>query len=185
MCWTGRPNARNIFIIFNATCRCLCAPVPGAQQIGPIAHALVQQCRVNVAKRVQSKCCAEHLTFFKFDPTSSNILQHITTGLPNVGNCNMLCPTMLHDVALKCCARLARPLESLRWPNTVFALALANAMQGARKDWKKKHGFNTAIINYVWRFFPSWSLIISEKCMVTPNFLFGYQKHLLSSGFSA
>ena len=29
------------------------------------------------------------------DPTSSNMLQHITTGLPNVGN--MLSPTLLHD----------------------------------------------------------------------------------------
>ena len=26
---------------------------------------------------------------------------------------------------------------------------------------------------------------ISEKCMVTPNFLFGYQEHLLNSAFSA
>ena len=28
-------------------------------------------------------------------------------------------------------------------------------------------------------------LIISEKCAVTPNFLFGYQEQLLSSAFSA
>ena len=28
------------------------------------------------------------------------------------------------------------------------------------------------------------SLIISEKCMVTPNFLFGYQEYLLRSTFS-
>ena len=34
-------------------------------------------------------------------------------------------------------------------------------------------------------FFPNWSFIISEKCMVTPNFIFGYQEHLLSSAFSA
>ena len=34
--------------------------------------------------------------------------QHIGTAWPNVRN--MLCPTMLQDVALKCCERLARPL---------------------------------------------------------------------------
>ena len=54
------------------------------------------------------KCCTKNLTVFKFDLTSSNMLQHIATGWPNVRN--MLCPTMLQDVALKCCERLARPL---------------------------------------------------------------------------
>ena len=29
------------------------------------------------------------------------------------------------------------------------------------------------------------SLIIYEKCMTTPNFIYGYQEHLLSSAFSA
>ena len=29
------------------------------------------------------------------------------------------------------------------------------------------------------------TVIISEKCVVTPNFLFGYQDHLQSSAFSA
>ena len=37
----------------------------------------------------------------------------------------------------------------------------------------------------VWRSFLNSSLIISEKCVVTPNFLFGYQEHFLSSTFSA
>ena len=37
----------------------------------------------------------------------------------------------------------------------------------------------------VWRSLPNWSLIISEKFMVTPNFRFGYQEHLLSSAFSS
>ena len=31
----------------------------------------------------------------------------------------------------------------------------------------------------------NWSFIISEKCMVTPDFSFWYQEHLLSSAFSA
>ena len=30
-----------------------------------------------------------------------------------------------------------------------------------------------------------WSFVISEKCMVTTNFRFEYQEHLLSSAFSA
>ena len=33
-------------------------------------------------------------------------------------------------------------------------------------------------------FFPNWSFFISEKCMVTPDFLFEYQEHFLSSAFS-
>ena len=57
------------------------------------------------------KCCTKNLTIFKFDTTSSNMLQHIATWWPNV--CNMLCPTMLQDVVLKCCERLARPLRRL------------------------------------------------------------------------
>ena len=55
------------------------------------------------------KCFTKILTVFKFDPTSSKMLLHITTGWPNV--CNMLCLTMLQDVALKCWVRLARPLR--------------------------------------------------------------------------
>ena len=59
-------------------------------------------------------------TLFKAWPNARNIstqyckmlrqvkrTQHIATGWPNVRN--MLCPTMLQDVALKCCERLARP----------------------------------------------------------------------------
>ena len=30
-----------------------------------------------------------------------------------------------------------------------------------------------------------YGLIIFEKCMATPNYIFGYQEHLLSSDFSA
>ena len=36
----------------------------------------------------------------------------------------------------------------------------------------------------VWRSFSNWSLIISQKCMATPNFLFGFQEYLLRSTFS-
>ena len=35
---------------------------------------------------------------------------------------------------------------SLRWPNTVFARALADAIQRAHKDCKNKHAVDTAII---------------------------------------
>ena len=74
---------------------------------GPRAHALVQQCRENVAKRLQHqqhpKCCSKNLTVFKFDPAASNMLQYIATRWANV--CNMLCPTMLQNVVLKCCKR--------------------------------------------------------------------------------
>ena len=55
------------------------------------------------------KCCNKYLTIFKLDPTPSNIFQHDATGWPNM--CNMLCATMLQNVALKCCMRLAGPLN--------------------------------------------------------------------------
>ena len=49
-----------------------------------------------------------HEKFSRIQISSSNMLQHTATEWPNI--CNMLCPTMLQDVALKCCVRLARPL---------------------------------------------------------------------------
>ena len=44
--------------------------------------------------------------FEKFEPTTPNMLQHVTTWWPNT--CNMLCPTMLWYFTLKCCDCLAR-----------------------------------------------------------------------------
>ena len=49
----------------------------------------------------------KNFTVFKFDPTCCKILQDIATGWQNV--CNILSPTMLQDVALKCSKPLARP----------------------------------------------------------------------------
>ena len=66
--------------------------------------------------------------------------------------------TMLQDVALKCCERLASPL---RWPNTVFARALANAMQRVRKDCKK---INMASIQQLFHF-----LKASAICTIFPH----------------
>ena len=37
-------------------------------------------------------------------------------------------------------------LYTLRWPNTVFARALADAIQHVQKDYKNKHVVHTAII---------------------------------------
>ena len=36
--------------------------------------------------------------------------------------------------------------SSLRWPNTIFARALADAIQHVHKDCKNKHAVDTAII---------------------------------------
>ena len=58
----------------------LCAPGPWHATSGPSAHALVQQCCVNVAKRVQHHTTSEMLRE-KFDrfQMRSNMLQHIAT----------------------------------------------------------------------------------------------------------
>ena len=82
---------------FNATCQCLCAPGPWRERSGPNAHALTQQCCVNVAKRVQGLAKrSQH-----FNATSCNIVGH-----------NML-RTFGHPVAI-CCVRLASPFNTCR-----------------------------------------------------------------------
>ena len=47
---------------------------------------------------------------------------------------------------------------------------------------KKKTGKYKAMYD---DFFPNWSFIISEKCIVSPSFLFGYQDDVVISAFSA
>ena len=58
------------------------------------------------------KCYIENLTIFKFEPATPNMLQQVATGRPNA--LNMLHPTMLRYVALKCCDRLA---GAWQWSN--------------------------------------------------------------------
>ena len=43
------------------------------------------------------KCCMKNLIIFKFEPTTPNMSQHVTTGWPN--SRNMLHPAMLRYVA--------------------------------------------------------------------------------------
>ena len=74
---------------------------PGPWHAFHSATMLRERGRTGITGMQHPKCFTKNLTVFKFDPTSSNMLQHIATGWPNV--CNMLCPTMLQDVALKCC----------------------------------------------------------------------------------
>ena len=56
----GWPNAGNIF---NTICRCLCAPDPLRTTSGPSAHALMQQCCVNLVKRVQHHATLQKTRF--------------------------------------------------------------------------------------------------------------------------
>ena len=49
-----------------------------------------------------------NMTIFKFDPTTPNMSQHVTTWWPNA--LNMSRPTMLRHVVLACCDRLAGAL---------------------------------------------------------------------------
>jgi len=48
------------------------------------------------------------LKMVKFEPIKPNISQHVVTGRPNERN--MLQPTMLRNVVLPCCDRLAEAL---------------------------------------------------------------------------
>ena len=101
MCWTGWPNARNIF---NATCGCLCDPGPWYATSGPSTHALVQQCCVNVAKQVQHHTTCKMLSE-KFDRYEiwSNSIQHVATYR------NRVAKRMQHVVpnnVARCCAEM-------------------------------------------------------------------------------
>ena len=58
---------------------------------------------------------------------------------------------------------------------------LARDIEIQKENWGTNILQSSKIQSNVWRLFPNRSSIISEKCMVTPNFIFGYQKHLLSS----
>ena len=81
MCCTGWPNARNIFIIFNATCQCSCAPGPWCARSGPNAHALAQQCCVNVKRergQTSTTSCNIQNVARKIW-TFSNLIQHVAT----------------------------------------------------------------------------------------------------------
>ena len=78
-----------------------------------IAYGRVQHCCTNLTKRLQHHATSTNLTIFKFEPTtpptSRNTSQHAATGWPNARN--MLRPTMLQYVALKCCDRLVEALH--------------------------------------------------------------------------
>ena len=76
--WKGWPNARNIF---KATCRCLWAP--GALEWTKRACPGATMYNVRVQHNATSKLCPKNLTVFKFDPTSSNMLQRVEHVVPN------------------------------------------------------------------------------------------------------
>ena len=92
MCLKPRPNDRNmspqhIATLLGATC---CA------RLAPVLRC-VARCWVYVV--------GSSLKMVKFEPTTTNMSQHVTTRWPNARN--MLRPTMLRYVALTCCDRLA------------------------------------------------------------------------------
>ena len=78
---------------------CAC---PGATLLHEPSQATTASCSIH-------KCCVKNLIIFKFEPTTPNMSQHVTTGWPNARK--MLRPKMLRYVALKCCDRLAGALN--------------------------------------------------------------------------
>ena len=57
-----------------------------------------------------------------------------------------MCIEPLKQDTLKCLEQSAESPITLRWPNTVLARDLADAIQRAHKDCKNKHAVDTAII---------------------------------------
>ena len=72
----------------------------------------VARCCSRLARFVQ-QCCAQACAQVRF--STRNMSQHVATGWPNA--CNMLRPTMLRFVALKCCDRLSGACKC--WANIV------------------------------------------------------------------
>ena len=187
MCWTGWPNANNIFNIFNATPGCLCAPIRWHATSGASEHALVtlsnvvwtwpNACNISTqhfATLLGTTCCIRLPTLLRYIATCwmlldqiwkrSNFLcnifdivrcwvclatytQHCGTTACALGplvacqgpwthqhphlalemlrafgrlvqHLSQHHATMLADVALKCCERLARPLGFYYWTST-------------------------------------------------------------------
>ena len=119
-CWPSvckpRPNDRNIWTqqtatLLGATC---CTRLATLLQRDAACCELkiepVRMPRCNIVRRTwpvdynimqHPQMLQKSLTIFKFEPTTPNMSQHITTGWPNARN--ILHPTMLRYVALKCC----------------------------------------------------------------------------------
>ena len=74
------------------------------------AHALGQHCCTNLAKRLQHHAISINVAWKIFQPTTPIRSQHIARWWPNARN--MLQPTMLRYVALKCCDSLAWALNN-------------------------------------------------------------------------
>ena len=82
---------------------------------GQIFHATfadVAWCWSRLARFVH-QCCAQACVLVRF--SILNMSQHVATGWPNARN--MLCPTMLRNVASKCCYRLGGACKY--WANNV------------------------------------------------------------------
>ena len=94
------------------------------------AHAQVQHCCTNLAKRPQHHATFKNVAwkiwpfsnFSQQHPKCRNMSQHVAKGWPNARN--MLHPIMLWYVALKCCDRLAGALRVS--PKSSFSIVLLN-----------------------------------------------------------
>ena len=71
--------------------QCAC---PGATLFHEPGQTTTKSCNIR-------KSCLKNMTIFKFEPTTPNMLQHVATWWPNASN--MLHPTTLRYVALRCC----------------------------------------------------------------------------------
>ena len=123
------------------------------------AHALAQHCCTNLAKRLQHPATSTNVAWkiWPFSnlsqqhPTCRNTSQQVATWWPNARN--MLRPTMLRYVALKCCDRLAGALplwllirNSLvnykEHPNLIWTFLKRTSLKGKFQPQKAHKGNN-------------------------------------------
>ena len=118
--WTGWPNARNIHhnmsLFMSPRPLALgCRPKISMEDFewyrasGPSAHALAQQCCVNVAKRVQHHATSKML-HEKFDHFQiwSNIIQHVATHRNISQQGGQLTQHVVPNNVARCCVEMLR-----------------------------------------------------------------------------
>ena len=92
--------------------------------------------------RFVQQCCTRASALVKF--SIPNMSQHLKTGRPNARN--MLRPTMLRYVALKCCNRLPEACKC--WANNV---GICSMMQSFNRGFKLKVRVLTRLLLGHWR----------------------------------
>lgn len=102
--WAGQTHTFSTFSTFSMEhVDVNVSQAPGGQRVElahiPLCNSVAWTWSTEYNIMQHPKCCTKNDCFQVWAYIIQHTLQHIATGLPNV--CNMLCPNMLQDVAVK------------------------------------------------------------------------------------